>query len=88
MWHIGDGMGWWMIWGVLMMALFWGGLIALVLWAVQSVARRDQGQVEPPVAGRASPTPLDIVRERYARGEISREEFETMKADLEGADRS
>ena len=27
-------------------------------------------------------TPLDIAEERYARGEISREEFERLKRDL------
>ena len=28
-------------------------------------------------------TPLQILKERYARGEISREEFEQMRRDLE-----
>ena len=29
-------------------------------------------------------TPLDLLKKRYAKGEISREEFEQMKKDLEG----
>lgn len=29
-------------------------------------------------------TPLELLKERYARGEISREEFEQMRRDLEG----
>jgi len=82
MWHTGDGMGWWMLWGGLMMVLFWGAIIALVVWAVQSLGRRDDARTQP---GATSParTPLDIAKERYARGEISRDEFEQMKRDLE-----
>ena len=30
-----------------------------------------------------SPTPLEILRARYARGELSRQEFESMRQDLE-----
>ena len=32
---------------------------------------------------RAGQTPLEILKERYARGDITREEFERMRADLE-----
>ena len=70
MWHSGDGMGWWMVWGGLMMIFFWGAIIALVVWAAQSGAAPSR-------------TPLEIAKERYARGEIGRDEFEQMKRDLE-----
>ena len=81
MWHSGDGMGWWMVWGGLMMIFFWGAIIAVVVWAVQSLSRRDDG---PAQSGAIPPrTPLEIAKERYARGEISRDEFEQMKRDLE-----
>ena len=46
-----------------------GALIAGVWW----LASRYRGR---------GPAPLDILRERYARGEISREEFEAKKRDL------
>jgi putative membrane protein len=82
MWHTGDGMGWWMLWGGLMMLLFWGGIIFLVVWVVQSLARRDSGETRPPSTS-ARPTPEEIVKERYARGEINRDEFERMMRDLE-----
>ena len=82
MWHTGDGMGWWMVWGGLMMVLFWGGIIALIVWTVQSLTRREDGQGQP---GAPRRRPLDIASERYARGDISREEFEQIKRDLEGA---
>ena len=81
MWHTGDGMGWWMLWGGLMMVLFWGGIIALLVWMVQSLTRREDGQGQP---GAPRRTALDIAKERYARGDISREEFEQIKRDLEG----
>jgi putative membrane protein len=34
--------------------------------------------------GRAGETPLEILKKRYAKGEIAREEYERMKKDLEG----
>ena len=80
--HVGDGMGWWMLWGGLMMVLFWGAIIALVVWAVQSVTRRGADQTHPPQSGVSSPTPLDIAKKRYARGEINRDEFERIRRDL------
>ncbi len=68
MWHD----GWWMLWGGLMMLTFWGGLIVLGFWLVQSLTRRDQG---PGDTGAA----LRIAEERFARGEISREELEQIR---------
>ncbi len=63
--------GWWVIMPI-MMVLFWGGVIALVVWVV----RQFKGD-------RASDRgPLDIARERLARGEISKGEFEEIKGNL------
>jgi putative membrane protein len=68
--------GWWiMALMMLFMFLFWGGIIALIVWLVVRVSRRDAAP------GRRS-DPLEIARERYARGEISKEEFERRKKDL------
>jgi putative membrane protein len=53
---------------------FWGGLIALIVWGISRLTRHSRA------SGKESP--LDIARERYARGEISREEFEQIKKDL------
>jgi putative membrane protein len=59
---------------MLMMFVFWGlviaGLVVGLRWLV--------GQGRPPVRDRA----LQILRERYARGEIDKQEFETRKRDL------
>ena len=34
MWHDIDG--WWAVWMLLMMVVFWGGFIALAIWAAQA----------------------------------------------------
>jgi putative membrane protein len=39
---------------------------------------------EPPTGGPPAETALDILKKRYARGEIGREEFEQKKRDLAG----
>ncbi|OGO07686.1 MAG: hypothetical protein A2Y92_02935 [Chloroflexi bacterium RBG_13_57_8] len=75
MWYVNDGWGWWMIFGMIWMVVFWGGIIALIVWGVSRLSRRGG----PP----ANKTPLDIARERYARGEMTREQFEQIKKDLQ-----
>lgn len=86
MWHSGEGMGWWMVWGGIMMVLFWGVIVALVVWLVQSATRREAG-APPPASGTrtgaAPPDPLDIAKERFARGEITREQFEEIRRTLQ-----
>lgn len=65
------------LWWILML-LFWVLVIAGLVYAVRWLA--GQGRRE---GGGPGKTPLDILKERYARGEITREEFERMKKDLE-----
>ncbi len=78
----GGAGGWW---GVLMTLAMWAiplGLIFLFVWAL---APRFGGGANAGVlrqgggGGRAA---LDIIEERYARGEISRDEFQRLKEDL------
>ena len=56
----------------------WLFLIVLVAILIYVVAqnRRVRGAV-------SSESPLDILRQRYARGEISKDEFERIKKDLQ-----
>ena len=80
MWNCGSWLGWGgMMFGGFLFLLFWVAVIALVVWAIAKVARGGE-RVSSPSGAR--PGPLDIARERYARGEISREEFEQLKQDL------
>jgi putative membrane protein len=77
MWHWGGyGLGM-MIFGFLLMILFWGGIIAMIVWAV----RRSTGHG---TYGLNPRSPLDIAKERYAKGEITKEQFEQIKKDLTG----
>ncbi len=72
----GYHMGWfWMI----LMGIFWIAVIIaiifLIRWLLLSTGRRGR---EP--SGEESP--LDILKKRYARGEINKQEFEEKKRDL------
>lgn len=75
--HWGDyGWGWGMGFGGVFMIIFWILVILGILYVVKSIARgRKEGMKEE--------TALDILKKRYAKGEIAKEEFERMKDDLE-----
>lgn len=73
------GMGWWwMAFGGFLMLVFWGGIIALVVWGIKKVIQHSSSGTG--IADKRAP--LDIAKERYARGEISKGEFEQIKKDL------
>ncbi len=77
-------MGWdgwgggWMVLAVVLMIAFWGGIIALIVWAVTRFTRRESTGNQG-IGGRNA---LDIAKERYARGEITKEQFDQIKRDL------
>lgn len=83
-WNLSNLAGWGgnMWWGWLLMLLFWalliGGGMALVAWA----ARRGRVSPSGDGAGSRPNEALEILRQRYARGEITGEQFEQMKRDL------
>ena len=70
----GFGSGGWGGMGV-GMVLFWGVVIALIVLAVRSMGGG--------AAKEGDQTPLQILKERYARGEIGQDEFEQKKRDLQ-----
>ncbi len=79
----GDGAG---LIGMTIMMIFWlaivVGIVFLVAWLV-----RQSGQTGHTGGTAAGPegsheTPLDIIKSRYARGEIDKAEFEEKKKDL------
>jgi putative membrane protein len=67
----------WPIVGWVFMVLFWAALILLVIWLYKQVRGPDTETKDIREA------PLDVLKKRYARGEISREEFTERKKDIE-----
>jgi putative membrane protein len=71
------GMGWWMI----ISSLIWLGLVAIAVWAFARWAsrptQREVSRVTP------APSATEILRQRYARGEIDSDTFERMRRQLE-----
>ena len=69
MMYYGGGAGWlgWVLMGFSMIA-FWAVVVAVVLWAVRAASRGSATTVAPPLA-------LGILQERFARGEITEDEY-------------
>jgi putative membrane protein len=78
MWCWSEGAGWWVIPGVIFILLFWGAIVTLVVWGIKKLTGREDSSKGPT----DNRTPLDIAKERYAKGEISQEEFEQIKKNL------
>ena len=68
----------WMWGGMWFGWIFWLAIIGLVVWLVINNQKKNQQNFPP-----GNESPLDILKKRYAKGEISKEEFEKMKKDLE-----
>lgn len=69
--------GWWGIWGFAMMLLvflFWALVIVALVLGIRWLVRQGRPEV--------TDSALEILRQRYARGEINREEFEAKRRDL------
>ena len=86
MWGHGfGGFGWTgMLFGGMMMLLFWGGLATLLFFAVRSFAQpsSNQGGSVATVARASDNNALQIAKERYAQGELTKEEYDNLRQDL------
>lgn len=71
MWQYGGFGGF----GMIFMLLFWVGVVLLVVWGVRNLGNT---RVERDTSNRA----LEILEERYARGEIDSEEFNSRRSEL------
>jgi putative membrane protein len=74
MWHFDGTLGGWQIFGTVMMVVFWIAIIALIIWGIK---RFTEGTKT--TTGKDA---LDIIKERYARGEITKQEYDEIKRDL------
>ena len=60
------------------------GLELILIVGVIAYALGWRPQFNLPRPAQTSQTPAEILKARYARGEISREEYDQMRRDLEG----
>lgn len=85
--HHGYGVGWggWIVGGLMMLA-FWGVIVMLAVMLFRSLVgpRREEHTSTSPDVPAALPAKgaLDILKERYARGEITKQEYEQMREDI------
>ncbi len=71
--HWDYGWGTWIGW-LFMMVIFWALVILGIVYLIRSVVgKKNEGKTE---------SALDILKKRYAKGEITKEEFEEKKKDL------
>jgi putative membrane protein len=68
------GMGGMSVWGLVTMLVFWVAFILLIVWLVRTVVGAGTGLN---LGGARA-----ILDQRYARGEITRKEYEQVRKDL------
>ena len=74
LWGLGMGIGW------LVMLAFWAAVIGLVVLAVRRMTGPSAGSTHG-----TGESAMDVLRRRYAAGEITREQYREMREVLEGA---
>lgn len=67
---------------ILMMSLFWGAVIFAGIMIFRGTSNSRGGRHGEPFDGGTHRMPLDILDERFARGELENEEYEARKAAL------
>ncbi|MES0329585.1 MAG: SHOCT domain-containing protein [Dehalococcoidales bacterium] len=79
MWEWHEGMHWGFSFGGVFMILFWATIIGVSVWAIKRLTERGNTHANTTTI---ATKPMDIAKERYAKGEITKEEFEQLKKDL------
>lgn len=73
-WTMDGGMGIWMLVNAVFWILVIVGIVLLAVWAVRRVGGGERSKAEE--------SALEILKKRYARGEITKEEYEEKKRDI------
>lgn len=79
MWGYHEGFGWWMLFGGMWMVLFWGIVIAVIIWGANKLSRPENDHVN------RLETLLETAQRRLAEGEVTLDEFKEIKVAI-GAD--
>jgi putative membrane protein len=70
-----SGFGWmWLI------PIFWIVFLGLIIWAIVASVRKSNESKDPDSS--KADSALEVLKKRYARGEIKKEEYEEKKKDL------
>jgi len=72
------GMGGFGFLGFLFMILWWAFIIALVIAAIKWLTHGSRGS-----RGAGEKSPMEILQERYAKGEITKDEYQEIRKELE-----
>ncbi|HEY66155.1 MAG TPA: SHOCT domain-containing protein [Caldilineae bacterium] len=73
--------------GLIFMLIFWVVIIGLAVWVLGTLFPRAPQSAPPQASTRPSgpaESAVEILKQRYARGEISKAEYEQMLQDLTG----
>lgn len=69
---LGMGLGW----------IFWIVIIGGAIWLISRQINSGSSNKSQARSGQHNDTPLDILKKRYARGEITESEFKEMRKNL------
>lgn len=76
MYGMEHGLGWGMGYGWFFMILFWVLIIVVIAYFIKTFASGGRKSA-------VEDSPLEILKKRYAKGEISKSDFDKMKKDLQ-----
>ena len=79
----GYGFGWGSMFLMSLGGILWIALLIVLAWAALRWLNRKAGTAAPPTSG---PSAMEILQQRYARGEIDTATFEQMRERLEASD--
>ncbi len=79
---LGFGLGFGNVFSIILNVLFWALVVGLIVWVVSSLASGRTTSRLPSNAATPTESALDILQKRYARGDITKTEYEDMRRDL------